>query len=109
MGVCRPRYFWPLIASIFARSWPMNSLSSVSWKASWNYFVILSLSSGLLWSEMYNSVILKMSAIDNPNPEVYSAKVDLLTEEEMVRRTRAENDEKVDDPIDELEGLISLT
>ena len=45
-----------------------------------------------------------MSAIDNPNPEVYSAKIDLLSEEEMVKRQRQELDNEEIDAIDELEG-----
>lgn len=45
-----------------------------------------------------------MSAIDNPNPEVYSAKIDLLSEEEMAKRHRQELDKEEEDPIDELEG-----
>jgi len=44
-----------------------------------------------------------MSAIDNPNPEVYSAKIDLLSEEELAKRQRQEHDNEVADDIDELE------
>ena len=45
-----------------------------------------------------------MSAIDNPNPEVYSTKIDLLSEEEMLKRQRQELENGETDAIDELEG-----
>lgn len=45
-----------------------------------------------------------MSAIDNPNPEVYSTTNDLLSEEELARRLKAEMDPSQEDPIDQLEG-----
>ncbi len=45
-----------------------------------------------------------MNAVDNPNPEVFSAKQTLLTEEELARRRQEERDASVSDPIDALEG-----
>lgn len=45
-----------------------------------------------------------MSAIDNPNPEIFSPKSDLLTEEEVAKRRRQELASDLEDDIDELEG-----
>ena len=45
-----------------------------------------------------------MNSADNPNPEVYSAKASLLTDEELAKRRQEERDVAVEDPIDVLEG-----
>ena len=44
------------------------------------------------------------SKADNPNPEVFSTKIDLLTDEELAARRKAELDDDITDPIDTLEG-----